>query len=111
MLSKSRKKVLHKKQNGKCFYCMEPTIISKFSVDHFVPKAEGGKDTWSNLVGACVECNNKKGCKAVDDFKQEIPVIIAKRNIKYLEKSFAKLDDVLARTVTYMEYAYAIMFP
>lgn len=65
---------------------MEPTIISKFSVDHFVPKADGGKDTWSNLVGACVECNNKKGRKAVDAFKQEIPVIMANRDMRYLEK-------------------------
>lgn len=110
MPSKSRKKILHERQNGKCFYCGDKTIISKFSVDHFVPKALGGKDTWSNLVGSCKECNNKKGMKSVDYFEKEIPQIKADRDIKYLEKAFVKLDNLVLKTTNNLKYAYEIVF-
>lgn len=31
------------------------------TADHVVPKSMGGKDTWENMVCACLECNNRKG--------------------------------------------------
>lgn len=30
-------------------------------VDHLIPRSKGGKDTMSNLVAACRNCNLKKG--------------------------------------------------
>jgi hypothetical protein len=29
--------------------------------DHVVPRAQGGRTTWENIVIACVPCNQKKG--------------------------------------------------
>lgn len=31
------------------------------TIDHVLPRAQGGQTTWNNLVGACFECNQKKG--------------------------------------------------
>jgi 5-methylcytosine-specific restriction endonuclease McrA len=31
------------------------------TIDHVIPKSLGGKDTWENLVCACMRCNSKKG--------------------------------------------------
>lgn len=42
-----------------CQYC--GTQKGPFTVDHVIPKSRGGKDTWENLVCACVKCNLKKG--------------------------------------------------
>lgn len=35
--------------------------------DHVIPMARGGKDTWTNVVAACNECNNKKGDRLLDE--------------------------------------------
>ncbi|MCS7245141.1 MAG: HNH endonuclease [candidate division WOR-3 bacterium] len=42
-----------------CQYC--GTQKGPFTVDHITPKSRGGKDTWENLVCACMKCNLKKG--------------------------------------------------
>ena len=42
-----------------CQYC--GTQKGPFTVDHIIPKSRGGKETWENLVCACVKCNLKKG--------------------------------------------------
>ena len=36
------------------------------TVDHVVPKTNGGSDSWDNLVCACVKCNNRKGDSTPD---------------------------------------------
>ena len=48
-----------------CQYCGKSE--SMLTVDHVVPKAKGGPDTWENLVTACVTCNNKKGDRTLHD--------------------------------------------
>ena len=54
-----------KRDNYTCQYC--GTQDSKLTIDHIIPKALGGKDTWSNLVTACQECNNKKGHRSINE--------------------------------------------
>lgn len=38
------------------------------STDHVVPVASGGDNSIENRVLACVECNSRKGTKAVEEF-------------------------------------------
>jgi len=54
----SRKNIL-KRDAYQCQYC--GTKKEPMTVDHIVPKVHGGKDTWENMVTACIKCNNKKG--------------------------------------------------
>jgi len=42
-----------------CQYCGKTGLM--MTVDHVVPKSQGGLDTWENLVCACPACNNRKG--------------------------------------------------
>lgn len=35
--------------------------LDKATVDHKIPRSRGGTDAWSNLVLACLECNEGKG--------------------------------------------------
>lgn len=39
-----------------CAYCNGPAG----EVDHIVPLARGGEDTWENLTAACLPCNRSK---------------------------------------------------
>ncbi len=54
----SRKNIL-RRDGHRCQYCGRSDV--SLTVDHVVPKARGGDETWENLVAACVRCNNAKG--------------------------------------------------
>jgi 5-methylcytosine-specific restriction endonuclease McrA len=49
---------IFKRDNNECQYC---GTRKELTIDHVVPRARGGKDTWTNLVTACKKCNAKKG--------------------------------------------------
>ena len=57
-LALSKKNIL-KRDGHQCQYC--GTRRGPMTVDHLVPKTRGGRDTWENLVCACLCCNNLKG--------------------------------------------------
>lgn len=46
-----------------CVYCGSDR---KLSVDHVVPRCQGGSDDISNLVVACLPCNMRKGGRTPD---------------------------------------------
>ncbi len=41
-----------------CSYC--PSKPSKLTLEHIVPRDQGGKSTWENTVAACKPCNDRK---------------------------------------------------
>ncbi len=45
----------------RCQYCGRRFPLSKLSLDHVVPRRDGGQSTWENMVCACCKCNVKKG--------------------------------------------------
>jgi 5-methylcytosine-specific restriction endonuclease McrA len=49
----------------KCVYCGKTGV--RFTIDHVVPKARGGKSTFENCVCSCKPCNNKKGSLSCRD--------------------------------------------
>ncbi|HQR05258.1 MAG TPA: HNH endonuclease [Gemmatales bacterium] len=44
-----------------CQYCGKRFATSDLSLDHVVPRSQGGGATWENIVCACLSCNIKKG--------------------------------------------------
>jgi hypothetical protein len=58
------------KSDGHCWYCgCEMLPFTDFSIDHVVPRARGGRDTWDNLVPCCRFCNSSKGSKTLEEFR------------------------------------------
>jgi len=45
----------------RCQYCGKRFKVSELTLDHVVPRSQGGGDSWDNLVTACSGCNAKKG--------------------------------------------------
>lgn len=44
-----------------CQYCGRVGTRRDMTLDHVVPRTQGGKTTWENLTTACSPCNAKKG--------------------------------------------------
>lgn len=43
-----------------CQYCGKQFSYKELTLDHIIPKAQGGPSTWENLVAACQPCNHTK---------------------------------------------------
>lgn len=59
----SRGGVLRRDQHT-CGYCGS---LEGFTVDHIIPVARGGKNTWVNTVAACDPCNQRKGDRTPEE--------------------------------------------
>ena len=79
----SRKNIL-RRDGHRCQYCGRTDI--GLTVDHVIPKAKKGEDTWENLVTACVECNNRKG----DHLPEDVHMKLIRRPMKPNHVSFIR---------------------
>ncbi len=55
-------------QEGKCYYCSNPILKEKMTVDHYIPLSKGGLHDDSNIVLACNFCNCSKKDKMPEIF-------------------------------------------
>jgi len=46
-----------------CQYCGENLPRTELNLDHVVPRAQGGRTTWENVVCCCIDCNLAKGAR------------------------------------------------
>ena len=49
------------RDHNQCQYCGKKFSTTELSLDHVVPRSQGGMSTWDNIVCACINCNVKKG--------------------------------------------------
>ena len=52
---------IYARDRGRCHYCGKRFPSSQLTLDHVVPRSQGGQDRWDNLVSACTSCNSRKG--------------------------------------------------
>jgi len=41
-----------------CQYCAK--VSHQLTIDHVIPRHQGGEHTWENVVSACMHCNRRK---------------------------------------------------
>ena len=76
---------LLEKHGRKCFYCDKE--VSKFEVEHMIPKARGGSNRIDNLTLSCHSCNQKKRTLTAEEFiKQTLPAEKIAKKLKQLSK-------------------------
>ncbi|WP_223577905.1 HNH endonuclease [Sphingobacterium sp. GVS05A] len=66
LISKSLRFEIFQRDNYTCQYCgRTPQDGAKLSLDHKIAYSDGGKDTYENLITACMDCNMGKGNKVI----------------------------------------------
>ncbi|WP_200307199.1 RNA-guided endonuclease IscB [Streptomyces adelaidensis] len=85
---------LHEKWGSACAYCDATGV--PLNIDHLRPRSRGGSNRISNLVLACIPCNQAKGNRPVDAFLAHRP----ERLTKILQQVKAPLQDAAAMNAT-----------
>ena len=57
------------RDKGCCQYCGKFIPMPQMHWDHVKPRELGGRTNWSNIVCACLKCNQRKANKTCDDAK------------------------------------------
>lgn len=52
---------VYARDGWKCQYCGKQLPASVLTFDHVIPRAQGGRTKWTNIVTACGPCNQVKG--------------------------------------------------
>jgi 5-methylcytosine-specific restriction endonuclease McrA len=55
----SRQNVLAR-DRWRCQYCGQKKPTAELTYDHVIPRSQGGKTCWENIVTACEDCNSRK---------------------------------------------------
>lgn len=56
----------------RCQYCTKPCKMNELTYDHVIPRAQGGRTTWTNIVSCCIKCNSKKAGRTPEQAKMKL---------------------------------------
>ncbi|MFY2557891.1 HNH endonuclease [Myxococcus sp. CA051A] len=80
-----------------CQYCGKNLPRSDLNLDHVMPRTQGGKTTWENVVCSCVPCNLKKGGRT----PEQADMRLLKKPVR---PRWTPLFRGASRKVTYQEW-------
>lgn len=97
----SFRRLIFKRYDEKCFYCGNYAD----TIDHIIPKSQGGLSSFSNCVLACASCNETKDSMALDEYLfyfDPYKVIPNPSNIEHVSNDLIQLVERLERVNTYL---------
>ncbi|MBS1841842.1 MAG: HNH endonuclease [Acidobacteria bacterium] len=62
------RKSIHDREGGRCFYCLRRLTKWNRCLDHVVPMAQSGRNSYRNLVSCCHDCNSRKAERSAEEF-------------------------------------------
>ncbi len=79
---KLNRRNIYSRDANQCQYCGHFFSTKELTLDHVVPRVQGGENSWANLVCACVRCNARKGGRTPAQARLHLirPPIKPKRN-------------------------------
>lgn len=95
----SKRNVFNRDRNT-CGYCnTHIEDIRECTIDHIVPRAQGGKTTWMNCITSCKKCNYHKADRTPEQAKMKLvnkPYVPSmSQHIKHFTKSY-NIDKIVA---------------
>lgn len=102
---KLNRRNLFARDHNTCQFCGKRFPTSELSVDHVLPRSQGGKTTWENVVCACVRCNVKKGGRTPEQARMHL-VAKPKRPRRSPVLTVKLSDDKYASWKQFLDFAY-----
>jgi 5-methylcytosine-specific restriction endonuclease McrA len=63
---------IFKRDHSTCQYCGARPGSAELTIDHVIPRAQGGTSTWENCVLACVDCNARKANRTPEQARMRL---------------------------------------
>ena len=93
-------RTLFKRDANLCMYCAQKFRTSELTRDHITPISLGGYDAWTNVVTACLRCNNFKGGKTLE--QAHLQLVAVPFAPTYAEYIYLKGRRVLVEQMEYL---------
>jgi 5-methylcytosine-specific restriction endonuclease McrA len=84
------------RDNYTCAYCGCKVSSELATVDHVIPKSQGGRSTWENCVTSCRDCNGTKADRTPTQAKMMIKFIKKPYQPTIAEFSSIKMKEILS---------------
>lgn len=100
----NRRNIFARDEN-RCQYCGKKFPTSELSIDHVVPRSQGGGTSWDNVVCACVKCNVRKGGRTPHEANMKLLRVVKRPNrspvltVKLSDRKYASWKQ-------FLDYAY-----
>lgn len=65
---------IYARDRNLCQYCGRKFSTTELTLDHIVPRSQGGGMSWTNLVCCCVKCNVRKGGRTPREARMKLIV-------------------------------------
>lgn len=102
---KLNRRNIYARDENHCQYCGQKFPTSELSLDHVLPRSQGGGSSWENLVCCCVRCNARKGGRT----PKQAHMTLVRRPIKPQRNPIVALrlgHDKYASWKQFLDHAY-----
>jgi len=88
---------IFRRDGGMCQYCCKQFSRSELTIDHVLPRSQGGKSVWDNVVCCCVSCNRKKGGRTPVQARMKLKTVPKK-------PAWDPFSNIFIKAVRYKEW-------
>lgn len=97
---------VYKKYAGRCAYCGKQIRYEDMQVDHIKAVYLGGDNDFNNLLPACRSCNFYKSTYDLEEFRQQINLIISRLAREFIYKvalNYGIVEETGKEVIFYFE--------
>jgi len=102
---KLNRRNLFARDQNRCQYCGRRRPTTELSLDHVIPRSQGGTNAWDNIVCACVRCNVKKGGRTPEQAHMKL-ITLPKRPRRSPVLTIKLSDSKYASWKQFLDFAY-----
>lgn len=83
------------RENNRCFYTNRKVTTENYALDHVIPKASGGDDTYRNIVVSSYDANSMKNNRSAEELAKTLykEAIISLSEFQQLNKKILDLKN------------------
>lgn len=98
-------RMLFRRDSYRCMYCGDQFVYGELTRDHVMPRGQGGKDMWENVVAACKRCNHSKGNRTPEQAHLQLLAVPFAPNV--FERMYLSQHVILADQMEYLEKRFS----